>query len=141
VKDVLIKSSTVECVTGTGQRSNFAARKDVQIKPKKEERALSTVQRLYANDAAGKDAQIKSCKEEFALSMGQSVNDAVEKDALRCLNWQDCVTGMDQRGKNDVAAKDVPIKPSKEACAGGMVQGRNCVALRDVQTWLSVECV
>ena len=133
MKDVLIKSSAVECVTGTGLRSSYAAVKDVQIKSKKEECALSTVQRQYANDAAGKDAQIKSCKEEFALSMEQSVNNAVEKDALQCLNWQDCVTGMDQRGKNDVAAKDAPIKPSREACAGGMVQGRNCVALRDAQ--------
>ena len=31
VKDVLIKSSTVECVTGTGLRSNDAVVKDVQI--------------------------------------------------------------------------------------------------------------
>ena len=131
----------MECATGTGLRANDAAVKDVQIKPKKEECALSTVQRLYANDASGKDAQIKSCKEDFALSMVQSVNNAVETDALQCLNWQDCVTGMDQRGTNDVAVKDAPIKPSKEACAGGMVQGRNCVVLRDVQTWLSVECV
>ena len=63
----------------------------------------------------------------------QSVSDAAVKDALQCLDWQDCVKGMDQRGRNDVAVKDAPIKPSKEACAGGMVQGRNCVALRDAQ--------
>ena len=134
VKDVLIKSSTVECVRGTGLRSNDAARKHVPTRRSKEVRALSTVQRLYANDAAGKDAQIKLSKEDFALSMVQSVNNAAVKDALQCLKWQDCVTGMDQRGKNDVAANDAPIKPSKEACAGGIEQRCGYVPLKDAQS-------
>ena len=40
-----------------GQRSNYAAVKDVQIKLRKEECALGMEQR--SNDAAVKDAQIK----------------------------------------------------------------------------------
>jgi len=54
-----------------GQRSNYAAVKDVQIESSKEEFALGMEQRWNANYAAWKDAQSKLRKEECALGMGQ----------------------------------------------------------------------
>ena len=47
---------------GQGEHTNDAALKDAQIKPGREECALSMVQR--SNDVAVKDAQIKFLKEE-----------------------------------------------------------------------------
>ena len=64
----------------------------------------------------------------------QSVSDAAVKDALQCLNWQDCVKGMDQRGRNDVAGKDAPIKPSKVGYALDMEQRGGYVTLKDAQS-------
>jgi len=51
------------------QRGNYAAVKDAQIKPSKEECALKSMgqRSIYA---AAKDAQIKLSKEEFAGGMG-----------------------------------------------------------------------
>jgi hypothetical protein len=39
---------------------------------------------------------------------------------------------MEQRS-NDVAAKDVPIMPSKEECVGSTEQSSNDAAAKDVQ--------
>ena len=54
-----------------GQRPNYAAEKDAQIKPSNKEYVLSTGRRRSANDAATKDVQIKPKKDECASGMGQ----------------------------------------------------------------------
>jgi len=44
------------------------------------------------------------------------------------------VKGMDQRGRNDVAVKDAPIKPSKVGYALDMEQRGGYVTLKDAQS-------
>ena len=78
------------------QRSNHAASKDVQIKPRREECALGMGQRRNSNCAAIQDALIKLKKEECALSMGLSTNDAAVKDALIKLGKEEYVGGTGQ---------------------------------------------
>jgi len=64
-----------------GQSANYAAVKDAQIKPSKEECVLDMGQRRRRRYAAAKDALINLKKEECVLSMGQRANnDAAEKD-------------------------------------------------------------
>ncbi len=66
-----------------GQRSNYAAVKDVPIKPRTEECALSMVQKC--NYAALRGAQRGLSIEECAGGMGQSTISVVLRDAPNSL--------------------------------------------------------
>ena len=60
-----------------GRRLNYAAKKDARIKPRKEECAPNTEERVYV---ATLDVQVKPRMEECAFNMGQRLNDADTKD-------------------------------------------------------------
>ena len=93
-----------------GQRSNYAAVKDAQIKLKKEECAKDMGQRSI--NVAVKDAQTMLKKEECALDMGQRSNYAAVKDAQIMPNMEECALGMEQRS-NYAAVKDDAQKQNK----------------------------
>ena len=79
-----------------------------------------------SNYAAVKDVKLKLTKEEFALSMGQRKSVST-RDAQIMLRREEYVGGMEQHGqRNDVAVKDAPNKLRKEEYAGSMEQSCNC---------------
>ena len=85
-----------------GQRSNYAALKDVRTLLRKEECALGMGQREQRRNANMMDAQTKPSKEECARGTGQKEIDAAAKDAQIKSSKEECALGMGQRrGTND----------------------------------------
>jgi hypothetical protein len=102
-----------------GQRGNYAAVKDAQIKLREEECALGTGQR--SNYATVKDVQIKFAKGECALGMGQRSNDATLKDAQILHRMEECALSTEQRS-NNATVMDAQTMPCVAEYVGGTAQ-------------------